>query len=207
MHCHGVDEDSIFVASLDDQITGLAILSITTEEGGLRQGNITELQAKDNSSIYVLIQATLNYCNSKDVDAIVVVPPRLPTANEAFKDWLKLEPGVMMTKALSPSSLLQTLLPNEKMRNFCVGKKIVFHIGEEIVEVGDVDSKTEEPAIMVIMSPQTFLKIIFGQVSPFVAYLTRKIIVQSVRNTLPILKLLYMLRIPVPLYVSLADRM
>lgn len=207
MHCPGVDEDSIFVASVDDQITGFAILSVTIEEGGLRQGNIIELQAKDVSSIYTLIQAALDYCNGKDVDTIVVVPPPLPQVNVVFKDWLKLETGVMMAKTLSLSSLLQALLSNEEIRKSYVGKKIVFHIGEEIVEVGDIDRKPEEAAILVIMSPQTFLKIVFGQVNPYVAYLTRRIRVRGVRNTLPILKLLCMIKLHTPLYVSLADRM
>jgi putative sterol carrier protein len=207
MHCQGVNEDSIFVASVNDQIRGLAILSITTEEAGLRQGNIIELQAKDVSSMQVLIQAALNYCNGKDVDTIVVVPPRLPGANMAFKDWLKLETGVMMAKTLSLSSLLHVLLSNEEIRNSYVGKKIVFHIGEEIVEVGDIGSESEERAILVIMSPQTFLKIIFGQVSPCVAYLTRRVKVRGVRDTLPIIRLLRMMKLPTPLNVSLADRM
>lgn len=211
MHYPGVDEDSIFVVSVNDEITGFAILSITTEEGGLRQGDIIELQAKDVSSMHSLIQATLNYCNGKDVDTIVVVPPLLPVAKVALKDWLKLETGVMMVKTLPLSSLLQALFFNEEMRarirNSYGGKKIVFHIGEEIVEVGDIDSEPEEAAILVIMSPQTFLKIIFGKVNPYVAYLTRRIRVRGVRNTFPILKLLCAMKLPTPLYVSLADRM
>jgi len=208
MHCQGVNEDSIFVASVNDQIRGLAILSITTEEGGLKQGNIMELQAQDVSSVHVLIQATLNYCKGKDVDTIVVVPPRLPGANVVFKDWLKLNTGVMMAKALSLSSLLQALLSNEKIRIFFVGKKkkIAFQIGDDIIKVGNIDGGTKEPAILVIMSPQTFLKIVFGQVSPYMAYLTRRVRVRGVRNALPIVKLLCMMKLSIPLYVSLADR-
>ncbi len=208
MHCPGVDEDSIFVASINHQIIGLAILSITTEEGGLRQGNVIELQVKDVSSMNALIQATLDYCDGKDVDTIVVVPPpHLPLADIVSEDWMKLETGVMMAKTLSPSSLLQALLSNEKTRNSYAGKKIVFHIGEEIVEIGDIDSETQEAAALVIMSPRIFLKIIFGQVNPYVAYLTGRISVRGVRNTLSILKLLCMMRLPTPLYASFADRM
>ena len=208
MHCQGVNEDSIFVASVNDQIRGLAILSITTEEGGLKQGNIMELQAQDVSSVHVLIQAALNYCKGKDVDTIVVVPPRLPGANVVFKDWLKLNTGVMMAKTLSLSSLLQALLSNEKIRIFFAGKKkkIVFQIGDDIIKIGNIDSGTKEPTILVIMSPQTFLKIVFGQVSPYMAYLTRRVRVRGVRNALPIIKLLCMMKLSIPLYVSLADR-
>ena len=207
MRCPGVSKDSVFVASVNNQITGLAILSITTEESRLRQGNILELQTKDASSMHALIQATLNYCNGKDLDMVVGAPPRGPLANTAFKDWLKLEPGVMMAKTLSSSSLLQTLLSKEEIRNSRAGKKIVFHIGEEIVELGDINGKTKEPAILVTMSPQTFHKIIFGQVSPYVAYLTRRIRVKGLRNTLSILKLLHRMKLPTPLYLSPVDRM
>ena len=205
----GVNEDSIFIASVNDQITGLVILSITTEEGGVRQGNIMELQAKDVSSMEVLIQATLDYCKGKDVDIIVSVPPSLPGANMTFKDWLKLDIGVMMARTLSLSSLLQALSFNEEMRIFLAGKrkKIVFQLGEEIVEVGNIYSKTEEQAILIDMSPQTFLKIVFGQVSPYRAYLTRRIKIKGMRNILPIIKLLHIMKLPTPLYVSPADRM
>jgi len=202
----GVHEHSVFVASVDGQIAGLAILSITTEAGGLRQGSIIELQAKDVASIRALIQATLNYCSGKDVDTIVVVSPPLQLANEVFRDWLKSEMGVMMVKTLSSSSVLQASFSNDEIRQSCVGKKIVFHIGEETVEAGDIDSEPEEAAIEIFMSPQTLLKIVFDQVNPYVAYLTRRIRVRGVWNILPILKLLCMMKLLTPLYTSLADR-
>lgn len=205
MHYPGVDGHSIFVALMGDQVTGLAILSITTE-GGLRQGKIIELQAKDASSIRALIQATLNYCNDKDVDTIVVVPPPLQHANEVFEGWLKSETGVMLVKTLSPSSVLQALLSNEKVKDFFVGKKIVFHIGEEIIDVGNSDSEPCEAAIEVFMSPQTLPGIIFGHVNPYLAFLTRRIRVQGLRNIFSVLKLLCMMKLPTPLYLSLADR-
>lgn len=205
MHCPGVHKDSVFVASADDEITGFAVLSITTEIGGLRQGNLLEFQAKNIPSVQVLIQATLNYCNDKDVDMIVVGSPALSHADEALKDWLKLDVGVMMVKTLSHSALLHALLSNDKIRDLCESRRIVFQIGKETVEVGGVENEYEEEAIEVTMSPQTFLRIILGQVNSYVAYLTKRVRIQGVWNILPVLKLMRMMRLPV-FYISPADR-
>ena len=206
MLCPGVNEDSIFVASVDDQITGLAILSITTENSELKQGNIIELQAKDPPSTHALIRVAIDFCKDKDVDTIVVVPPPLPGINTVFRDWLKLETGAMMAKALSISSLIRASLSNQTIRDHYEGKEIVFHIGEEIEKFGSITSESEKPAILIAMSQQTFLKIIFGQANPYVAYLTRKIKIQGMRNVFPILKLLCRMKMHTPLYVSLVDR-
>ena len=206
MQCLGVNKDSIFVASVDDQITGLVIISITTENSGLKQGNIIELQAKDLPSTQALIQVALNFCKDKDVDMIVVVPLPLPKINAVFKDWLKLETGAMMAKALSISSLIRASLSNQEIRDSYEGKKIVFHIGEEIEKFGDITSESEKTAILITMSQQTFLKIIFGQVNPYVAYLTRKVKIHPMQNIFPILKLLRRMKMPTSLYVSLIDR-
>lgn len=217
IHYPGAEEDSIFVASVNEEITGLAILSITTEKGGFRQGKIIELQAKDVSSANVLIQRCLNYCNSKNVDMIVVVPP--PWLEEAMtlKDWLRFETGVMMVKTLSILSLLQSLLSSEKIRNAYAGERIGFKIGDEVIEikktsklaeVSDIaNRKPEEITVWVIMSPITFLQIIFGQVNPYIAYLTRRIKVKGVLCALPVLKLLRVMKLSAPIYVSLADMM
>jgi hypothetical protein len=211
----GVDEEGIFVVQTTDEITGFAIVSII-DEVGLRQGKILELQVKDASSMRALIREALNYCRSKDVDTVIVVPPPLGAADEILKDWIKFETGVMMTRTLSVSSVIQALFSGEEIRNSYVDRRIVFHVGDEIVEVkvtpklvevNSLDSEPEEADMLVSLSPQTLLKIVFCRANPYLAYLTRKVKVRVVRNTLPILKLLDMMKITVPLHVSLVDRM
>ena len=215
MNYQGVDEEGIFVVQTTDEITGFAIVSIT-EEMELRQGKILELQVKDASSMCALIREALNYCKSRDVDTVILVPPPLEAADEILKDWIKFETGVMMTRTLSISSLLHALFSNEEIRNSYVKRRIVFHVGNEIVEVkitprlvevNNLDKEPKEADMLVSLSPQTLLKIIFCRANPYLAYLTRRVRVRSMRNTLRTLKLLNMMKLAIPLHVSLVDRM
>ena len=211
----GVSKDGVLVAEVTGEIMALAVVSIT-EIGELRQGNIIELLAKDAASMRALIRAVLNYCKRKKVDSIALVLPPSRASDDVFKDWIKFETNVMMAKILSISSLLQALFSNEKIKAFYAGRKIGFQVGQETVEikitsetidVSDVKSKKGDETIWVSVSPQTFLKIIFGQMNPYIAYLTRRVRVQSVKNTLLILKLLRMMQLTTPFYTSLADRL
>ena len=215
MQYPGVDKDGVLVAEVKSEIMGLAVVSIT-QVGGLRQGNIIELLAKDATSLRALIRAVLDYCKRKDVDSIVLVPPPTRVADEILKDWIKFETNVMMTKILSFSSLLQASFSSEKIKEFYAGQKFLFQVGQETVEikitskkidVSGVESRKRDETIWVSMSPQTFLKIIFDQMNPYVAYLTRRVKVQSVKNTRLILKLLRMMQLTKPFYTSLADRL
>ena len=211
----GVSKDGVLVAEVKGEIMALAVVSITEIEE-LRQGNIIELLAKDATSMRALIRAVLNYCKRKKVDSIALVLPPSRVSDEVFKDWIKFETNVMMAKILSISPLLQALFSNEKIKEFYAGRKIGFQVGQETVEikitsktidVSDVKSKKGDETIWVSVSPQTFLKIIFGQMNPYIAYLTRRVRVQSVKNTLLILKLLRMMQLTTPFYTSLADRL
>ena len=211
----GVDEEGIFVVQTTDEITGFAIVSII-DEVGLRQGKILELQVKDASSMRALIREALNYCRSKDVDTVIVVPPPLGAADEILKDWIKFETGVMMTRTLSVSSVLQALFSDEEIRNSCVNRRIVFHVGDEIVEVkvtprlvevNNLDNEPKEADMLVSLSPQTLLKIVFCRANPYLAYLTGRVKVRVMRNTLRILKLLDMMKLAIPFHVSIVDRM
>jgi hypothetical protein len=207
-------EDGVFVVQAADEITGFAIVSVT-EEMGLRQGNILELQVKDASSMRALIREALAHCKNRDVDTVVVVPPPLEDADRILEDWIKFETGVMMTRTLSASSVLQALFSNAEIRKSCVKKRIVFHVGDEIVEVKatpnlpeikHLDSEPKEADVLVSMSPQTLLKIIFCRGNPYLAYLTGKVRIRAVRNTLCILRLLNKMKFALPFHVSLVDR-
>ena len=218
MRYHGVHEDSIFVATVDNEIAGLAIISIERGEWDLRLANIVELEAKDASSMHALIKAALKYSISKDIDAIVMVPPPTLGAEQVLKGWLRFETGVMMVKALSCSSLLQVLFSacEIELKKHFTGRRVVFRIGDEFVEVkvtperveiGEIDREPEGDATTLTMAPQTFLKIIFGGKNLFMAYLTGKVKIGGVRNTIPIFKLLRMLKVTNRVYVSNADRL
>jgi hypothetical protein len=211
----GVDKQGIFVVQGTNEITGFAIVSVT-EEMGLRQGKILELQVNDAFSMRALIRVALDYCKHRDVDTVMVVPPLLEEPNEILKDWIKFETGVMMTRILSVPSVLKALLSSEEIRNSYAKLRIVFHVGDEIVEakitpelveVNPLDSEPEEADLLVRLSFQTLLKIVFHRANPYLGYLTGRIRVRVMRNTLRLLKLLNMMRLTTPLHVSLLDRM
>lgn len=218
MRYPGVHKDSIFVATVDNEITGLAIISIETREWDLRLANIVEFQAKDASSMRALIQVALKYSIGKNVDAIVMVPPPTLASEQALKGWLKFETGVMMVKALSFSSLLQVLFSAREMelKKYFAGKRVVFGVGDEFVEVkatperveiSEIDGEPEGDAITLTMSPQTFLKVVFGGIHFFIACLTGKVKIRGVKNVIPIFNLFRMLKLANRVYVSNADRL
>ena len=59
-----INENSIFVAIINNEITGFAILTISNENAKL--GTIIEFQAKDSGSMIALVQKTEQYCIDND---------------------------------------------------------------------------------------------------------------------------------------------
>lgn len=211
-----VNRGGVFVTEKDGRITGFVIVSVTVEQGGLKQGNIVELQVKDGSSLRALVDAASDYCTLHDVDAIIAVAPLLPETNAIFKNWVKFDTGVMMTKTLSPAPLLEALLSSERTRSLYTGEKIAFHIGEDLINVEiaptkaqifQTGEKQDKSVAQVFMSPEVFLKLVLGQLNPYAAYLERKVKVKAARNTFSLLKLLFLIRIDKHFFTSLADRM
>jgi putative sterol carrier protein len=216
MKYQGVNEDSVFIAEASGEITGLAVVALTTEIGGLKQGNIIELLSKDLSSMRALVKAAVSFCNAKNVDLIVLVPPPTLKTSEIFRDWIKSETNVMMTKILSLSSLLQALLSNEKVRTACSGTRVVFQVGQESIEarigsekaeVSKIKGEPKHARMLISASPQIFLRVVFGQLNPYVAYFTGRIRIRGVKDTRFLLKLLSMIQVTAPFYTSLADRL
>jgi putative sterol carrier protein len=165
--------------------------------------------------MHVLIRTIEDYCRKKDVDAIVLVAPTQPGTEEVLKDWLRFDTGVMMAKQLSLPSLIRALLSAKKIRSSYAGKQVAFHIGDEIlnaritlerVYVSGSNDKSGK-ATLIRMSSHTFLRIVLGQLNPYTAFVTRRIRIREPRNIVPMLKLLYMMRIAQPIYTSLADRL
>jgi len=216
MHYPGVDKNSVFVTEVNSKITGFAVVSVTSEQGGLIQGNVIELRINDASSMRVLIRTIEDYCKKKDVDTIVLVAPTQLGTEEVLKGWLKFDTGVMMAKQLSLSSLLRALLSAQKIRSSYAGRQVAFRIGDEILNaritleqiyVSDSNDKAGQAATQIRMSPHTFLRIALGQLNPYTAFVTRRIKIRDARNIVPMLRLLYMMRIAQPIYTSLADRL
>jgi len=211
-----VNKGGVFVTETDGRITGFVIVSVTMEQGGLKQGNIVELQVKDVSSLPALVHAASDYCTQNDVDAIVAVAPLLPEANAVFKNWVKFDTGVMMAKTLSPAPLLEALLSSERTRSLYAGEKIAFHIGADLINVEITPTKAhifqtgrkqDKSVAQVFMSPEVFLKLALGQLNPYTAYINRKLKLKGAKNTFSLLKLLFSMRLHAHFFTSLADRM
>ncbi len=216
VNCSATNGNNVLVTLENEEITGLAIISVTIEEGGLKQGSIAELQAKDTLSMRALMQAALDYCSEKDADMIAVAPPPSSTTDEIFKDWLEVRSGVMLGKLLSPLPLLQALLDTQRIKSYFAGERIIFYMDGEIIEatitpevvkLTQLDKEPDNPAIFVTLAPEILLKVVLGQINSCIACLTRKIQIRGLKNVPLILRLLQMAKLPEPWYVTLGDRM
>lgn len=211
-------EGSIFVATVNNEIAGILMLAIETGELGLRLGNIVEFAAKNASSMHALIQASLRYSLNKHVDAVIVVPPPIVSADRVLDGWLPFKTGVMMVGMLSLSLLLQALLSarESEFTKYSAGKTVIFKVADnfvrvratpEGVEVSEVGGEPEKGAITLAMSAQTFLKAVFDGLNPLEAYLTRKVKIRGPKSLISLSKLLRILKLADYVYASNVDRL
>lgn len=210
----GVNEDGIFIAEENQEITGLSIVAIT-QLGELRQGNIIELQAKDALSLDSLVRTALNYCEGKDLDVTMVAPPVRLDLEKTFSGWRKFETSVMMCKLLSALPLIKALFDNKGITNSYSGKRIVFYIGSETIEVEITpesvrvtkgNSNDNKAAISVTMSGEVLLALAFGITNSYRALLTKQLRIGRLRDAPFILKLLSKIKLNMPLFLALGDR-
>jgi len=208
----GVSEDGIFIAEADNQVVGFAVVSVVEENWG-RVGVVVELQCKDSSSFSNLIQVIMEYCVSKDLDAIAVRPPPLASISTVLRGWLKAETrGVMLVKPISFLPLLRPLLLRDMVRKMIRGKTITLCIDDEAIKVTAEEIQVigvddlERDSIRISLSPQTLVGIMFNQLSPLFSWLNGRIRIKSVTNVPLALKLLNELKLSEFMYVTLADR-
>lgn len=210
-----VKEDSIFVAITNNEITGFAILSISDEYSKI--GSIIEFQAKDSLSMIALVQSAEQYCTDNDVDRLVVVPPPSLPKCSIFKEWTRIQTGTgrLVVKTVSFVSLFRSVFCKNELKKSFSGKIIVFNIGDEIinikvtpddVQINENDFASERNAIRIVLSTKLFVKIIFCQANLLFALLTGRIRVNGMQKIPLTLKLLNMLKLTDPVYMSMADR-
>lgn len=211
-----VHENSIFVATTNCEITGFAILSISS--GKAKLGTIIEFQARDCSSMVGLVKTAEQYCIDNDLYRLIVVPPLSLSKCSLLKEWTRIqtETGTMIVKAVSLISLFRSgFCRNELQKSFC-GKLIILYIGDEIinikvtpdtVRVSENDFVSSGKNVMRInLSPKLFVRIIFCKANLLFALLTGKIRVNGIQKIPPTLKFLKMLRLTNSVYVNMADR-
>jgi len=209
----GVSEDSIFVAVENENIYGLAIVSISNV-GDLKQGNIIELVGRDSSSLELLLQTAEDYCIGKDVDMIATAEPANVDISNVFFKWIRFERTVMMCRPLSILPLVHALLNREEIKNCFAGKQFFFTINTETIQItvksGDVevfqlDMSAIRGPLSVVMSSEVFLQISFGTLNPYMAYLTRRLQIKRPRSIPIILRLLRVITLDSPWSTALVD--
>ncbi len=210
-----VSENSIFVAITNNEITGLAVLSVSNEYAKL--GTIIEFQVKDSLSMIALVQKAEQYCIDNGIYRLIVVPSASLLKCSILKEWTRIQPGTgtLIAKPVSFVSLFRSVFCKNELQKSFSGKVIVFHIGDEIinievtpgnVRVNENDFVSEKNVIRIILSPKFFVKIIFCRANLLFALLTSKIRVNGIRKIPLTLKLLNMLKLTNSVYVSMADR-
>jgi len=204
-------EGNVFVAIKNGKVIGVAMVSITTEEE-LTQGSIIELQAQDTQSLRGLVNTAVDFCTQRDVDMILIAPPF--DTEGVLKGWLKLQTGVMTVRLEAPLPFLKALLDTPRIKNSFAGRRIVFQVDKEIIEV-KITSKGIETVqrdtlvrgvTNVALSSRVLLQIVCGKLSPLRALLTFKLRTRLTAIAL-VLKLFEMARLPQPWFIPLADRL
>jgi hypothetical protein len=207
----GVSEDGIFVDEVNNQIVGFAIVSFLQGKWG-NVGTVLELQCLDSSSFSNLIQTIINYCASKNADAIILHPPPLTHISSVLQGWHKTKNDVMLVKPISLSPLLEKLLLQENIRKISQGKTIIFYIGNEAIKVTDEKIQTinandiAKDGVTIFISPQILLGILFNQLNPLFCWLKRKIKIKGITNIPLAIKLLNELKLNGLVYISPADK-
>jgi len=210
----GVRPDSIFVAASENGIEGLSIIAINQDER-YTIGKIIELWASGTAVGSTLVQKAVEYCCDKGVDRLEVSPPAFLDSGKIFAGWQKIsQRGVLMIKPLSLIPLLKALFDTIELRRIEAGKGFLFVCDDETIKVKISETRVniegnESPwdgsDIMVRVSPQTLLELIFGSANPYIALLTGRIKIRPLRSTSRALKILRAIRITRPWSLAIVD--
>lgn len=210
----GVSPQSIFVAARGDSILGVLIISVSNKDE-YKEGKVIEVKAEEDTVVEALLRRAVHYCKNESIDMLSVRLPAKLAQSQALTEWMNIgQEGVTMVRSLDPLPLLQALC-HGKVRDLCRGKGILFVLDDKAIKmkpyqdslnIAEADKeKVTDRDIIVAMSSKTFLEVVFGLTSPYLAYLTGRIKIQGMRNTFRVLKLLRAIRIDIPWSVALVD--
>lgn len=211
----GVRGDSVFVAESKHGIEGIAVIAINQDER-YTTAKIIELWASKAGVGSALVQKAEEYCCDKDVDRLEISPPVLLDSSKTFNGWQKIsQRAVFMAKPLSLIHLLGALFDTVALRRIGPGKGFLFMCDDETIRVEmsgtrvNIEgnkSRLDCNDIMVRVSPQTLLKLIFGATDPYLALLTNRINIRPLKNISRALKMLRAIRISQPWSLAIVDR-
>lgn len=210
----GVRPDSIFVAASEDRVEGLSIIAINQDER-YTIGKIVELWASGTAVGSALVQKAVEYCCDKDVDRLEVSPPAFLDSSKTFAGWQKIsQREVLMIKPFSLKPLLEALFDVTMLKRIGSGKGFVFVCDDETIRIKISGTSVNIEGnkslwncsdIMVRVSPQTLLELIFGSSNPYIALLTGRIKIRPLRSTSRALKILRAIRISQAWSLAIVD--
>ncbi|MHA1705030.1 MAG: hypothetical protein ACTSUX_03010 [Promethearchaeota archaeon] len=208
----GVNKNGIFVSEEDGDITGFAIVSIS-DEGDIKIGSIIEFIVKDIKTALAMLKTIENYCKRKNVD--VIMSSTVPNLPRSLNGWYKVNAGVIIAKPIKIDSLLEKVIDKTKLISSFKNsiKKVILNIDNKLVEINFATkpvkirkiNKVEEDTLMITTSSQELIQIIFNKKNPMLSLLFGKVRVNRIKNSFHVLKILSMLRIMAPIYLSLSD--
>ncbi len=210
-----VRDDSIFIATGEKGIEGIAIIAIVQK--GYTVGRIIELWASEVIVEDALVQKAIEYCCDNGIDAVEINSPTFLDTGNTFKSWVRTNPeGVLMVKLLSLVPLLQALFDTTTLKKIGAGKGFLFECEDEIVEVkigenevsvGEGDKSQQDlDNILIRVSSKSLLRIVFGLTNPYIAFLTRRINIQGAKNIFRVMRMLRAIRVGQPWTVAIVDR-
>ena len=211
----GVREDSVFVAASEVGVEGVAIIAVVHEKYTL--GRIIELWANGGAAGKALLERAVAYCRDNNIDAVELSSPALPDLGSLSADWWPIDRGGrLMAKPLSLVPLLRALVNTPSVSKIGMGRRFLFVCQSETIDMkitesggsvtrGDPSRRGLENAANVRLSPTTLLGVLSGSLSPYVAFLTRRIKIRGIRNAFLVMNLLKAMRIDHPWLVAIAD--
>lgn len=211
----GVKEDSIFIATSEDQIQGIAIVAIIKERYTL--GKIIELWASEPAAGDSLLQKAVEYCRDNNIDAVEVSPPTFLDLDNTFAGWQRIDQrGVLMAKPLSLFPLLQALFSTEVPREINAENRFLFACDGETIEVKITESEVDiverdEPgadsdnSILIRVSSKTLLETILGLTNPYIALISGRIKIRGITDIFRGMTMLRAIRLNKPWTVAIAD--
>ena len=211
----GVSGDSVFVAASKHGIEGVAIIAINQDER-YTVGKIVELWAREAVVGNALVQKAEEYCRDKCVDRLEINPPTFLDSSKTFAGWQKIgQRRVFMIKPLSLIPPLEALFDTAVVSRIghgkgflfvCDDEKISVEISGNKVNIENNKSRVDGSDIVVRISPQTLLALVFGSANPYLALLTGRFKIRPLRGISRALKMLQAIRISQAWSLAIVDR-
>lgn len=210
----GVKADGAFVAVAEAGIEGLAIVAIVHKAYSV--GKIIELWASGAAAEDALLQRAVEYCVEKKVGSIEVKAPTFLNLDRSpgwcRADWRE----VLMAKPLSVLPLLRGLCDSRTLERIGAGKGFLLVCGDETIQMDMGEREASIVSrdkgwraagdIVVEMSPQTLLQLVFSPVNAYVVYLRGQIKIRGLSNVPRVMKMLRAVRAGRPWTEAMVDR-